>query len=107
MAPELAAGVIASLGEPGTGVQQFAGCDPVWPLMRCDAGRSRFPAESDNHPSGRVQIQLPPTAAAMIGAIIHGQGANSIASTMLNAKAILAAILPLRLIAPFSRHAMI
>ncbi len=59
------------------------------------------------NPSGRVHIQLPPTAAAIIGAIIHGQGANSNASTMLNAKAMLAATLPLRLIAPFSRQARI
>ena len=57
------------------------------------------------HASGRVQIQLPVTAAAITGAITHGQGEKIAASTMLSAKAAVAAILPLRLIAPFSRQA--
>ena len=55
-------------------------------------------------PSGRVQIQPPMIAAAAIGASDHGQGAKIRPITMLSAKAQLAATLPLRLIAPFSRQ---
>src|SRR3546814_19825548 len=56
------------------------------------------------HPSGRFHIQLPVTAAAITGSITHGQGEKIAASAMLSANAAVAAILPLRLIAPFSRH---
>ena len=59
------------------------------------------------HPSGRVQIQLPVTPAAIIGAITHGQGEKIAANTILTANAAVAAILPFRLIAPFSRQATI
>ena len=45
--------------------------------------------------------------AAIAGAITHGQGEKIAARTILNANATVAAILPLRLIAPFSRHATI
>ena len=65
------------------------------------------PNASQIHPSGRVQIQLPVTTAAITGSITHGQGEKIAASTMLSANAAVAAILPLRLIAPFSRHATI
>ena len=52
-------------------------------------------------PSGLVHIQLPLTAAATIGTIIHGQGAKASARMMLATNASVAAILPLRLIAPY------
>ncbi len=61
--------------------------------------------EAGSSASGLVHIQLPVTAAAITGAITHGHGEKIAASTMLNAKAAVAASLPRRLIAPFSRHA--
>lgn len=64
-------------------------------------------AKAGGYASGLVHIQLPPTAAATIGTIIHGQGAKASASAILAAKASVAATFPLRLIAPWSRQAAI
>lgn len=70
-------------------------------------GAAPHPKADETQPSGRVHIQLPVTPAAITGTITHGQGAKIMASTILTAKAAVAAILPLRLMAPLSRHAAI
>ena len=62
------------------------------------------PSESDPRWSQQLERIM---AAAITGSITQGQGEKIAASMMLSAKAAVAAILPLRLIAPFSRHATI
>jgi len=70
-------------------------------------GHSDEDGKAGGYASGLVHIQLPVTTAAMIGTIDQGQGAKTSASAMLTAKATLAAIFALRVIAPRVRQATI